>query len=66
MQRLLRGAVRPVKETGQTGRRGEAAKSDERSPGRDPVRTGARRVVLESAGHLEYLQTLSRRRKNDR
>ena len=55
MQRLLREAVRPVKETGQTGRWDEAAKPDERSPGRDPVKAGARRVVLGLAGHLERL-----------
>jgi hypothetical protein len=30
VQHLLRGAVRPVRGTGQTGRRGESAKSDER------------------------------------
>ena len=54
-------------QTGQgTGRRGELAKSDERSPERDPIRAGARRVVLESAGHLERLQTSSRQRKNNR
>ena len=38
MQRLLRKAVRPVRGTGQTGRRGRTAKSDERSPGRDPIK----------------------------
>ena len=31
-----------------------------------PVRVGARRVVLGSAGHLEHLQTSRRRRKNSR
>ena len=66
MQRLLHRAVKPVRGTGQTGHRGEAAKSNERSPGRDPVRAGARRVVLGSAGHLERLQTSRRRRKNNR
>ena len=66
MQRLLRKAVRPVRGTGQTGRRGEAAKSNERSPGRDPVRASACRVVLGSAGHLERLQTSRRRRKNSK
>ena len=40
-------AVRPVRVTGPTG---SPAKSEERSPGRDPVRAGARRVVLGSAG----------------
>ena len=37
LQHLLRGAVRPVWETGQTGRRVERRRSDEHSPGRDPV-----------------------------
>ena len=55
-------AVRPVRPV----RRRKTAKSDERSPGRDPVRAGARRVVLGSAGHLERLQTSRRRRKNNR
>jgi hypothetical protein len=66
LQRLLRGAVRSVKGTGQTGRQGESAKSDERSPGRDPVRASTHRVVLGSAGHLERLQTSRRRRNNSR
>ena len=60
MQHLLRRAVRPVKGIGQTGHRGESAKSDERSPGRDSVRAGARIVVLGSAGHLERLKTSQR------
>ena len=66
MQRPPRRAVRPVRGTGQIGRRGEAAKSDERLPGREPVKAGALRVVLGSAGHLERLQTSRRRRKNNR
>ena len=41
MQHLLRGAVRPVIWTGQTGRRAERRRSDERSPGRDPVGASA-------------------------
>ena len=49
MQHLLRGAVRPIRDTGQAGRRGESAKSDERLSERDPVREGARNVVLGSA-----------------
>ena len=53
------GLVRPV-------RRCRTAKSDERSPGRDPIRAGTRRIVLGSAGHLERLQTSRRRRKNSR
>ena len=57
MQRLMHGAARPVKV--------ESATTDERSPGRDPVRASARRVVLGSAGHLERLQTSRRRRKNN-
>ena len=52
-------AVRPV-------HRRKMAKSDERSPGRDPVRAGARRVVLGLAGYLESLQISRRRRKNSR
>ncbi|KAG2634163.1 hypothetical protein PVAP13_2NG533106 [Panicum virgatum] len=41
LQRLLRGAVRPVRGTGQTGRRAERRRSDERSPRRDPVGASA-------------------------
>ena len=63
MQCVLRGAVRPVRGTGQTGRRGRTAKSDERSPGRDPIRVGARRVAKGLAGQLGHLQTSWRRRK---
>ena len=63
---LLRRAVRPVKETGQTGRRLRSATTDERSPGRDPVMTSERRVVLESADHLECLHTPRRRKKNSK
>ena len=59
-------AVRQVRGAGQTGRRGESAKSDERSPGRDPVRACTRRVVLGSSDHLERIQTSRRRRKNSR
>ena len=59
MQRLLGEAVRPVRQC-------RTAKSDERSPGRDLVRAGARRVALGSAGHLERLQTSRRRRENNR
>ena len=40
--------------------------ADERELGRDPVRVGARRVFLGSAGHLERLQTSQRQRKNNR
>ena len=43
-----------------------SAMTDECSPGRDPVRAGARRIVLGLAGHLEHLQMLQRRRKNNR
>ena len=46
MQHLLRGAVRPVRGTGQTGRRAERRRSYERSPGRDPVGASACRVAL--------------------
>ena len=53
------GLVRPV-------RRCRTAKSDERSPGRDPIRAGACRVALGSVGHLECLQTSQRRKKNSR
>ena len=56
MQRLLREAVRPVRGTGQSGCRGEMARSDERSPGRDPVRASTRMGVLGSVGHLGRLQ----------
>ena len=49
--------LRPVGVTGQTGRRCGTATTEERLPGRDPVRAGVRRVVLGSAGHLERLQT---------
>ena len=56
-------AVRPIRGTGQTS---SPAKSDEHSPGRDPVRADTRRVVLGSAGHIERLQTSRRRRKNSR
>ena len=66
MQRPLRRVVRPVRGTGQTGRRGRMAKSDERSPGRDPIRASARRVVIGSASHLERLQTSRIRRKNSK
>ena len=44
----------------------KSATADERSHGRDPVRTGTRRVVLGSVDHLERLQTSRRRRKNSR
>ena len=44
----------------------KSATADEREPGRDPVRVGARRVALGSAGHLKRLQTSQRRRKNNR
>jgi len=47
-------------QTGQTG-----GGTNECCPGRTR-RAGARRVVLESAGHLERLQTSRRRRKNNR
>ena len=63
LQHLLRRAVRPVKGIGQTGRRGESAKSDERSPGRDPVGASACRVALGSAGQLGRPQTPWRREK---
>ena len=66
MQLSLRGVVRPVYGTGQTSRLWESATADEREPGRDPVRVGARRVVLGSSGHLERLQTSRRPRKNIR
>ena len=49
--------------SGQTGRRGEI--SDDRRT-QASVRAGAHRVVLESAGYLERLQTLRRQRKNNR
>ena len=52
LQRLLCGAVRPVRGTGQTGRRAERRRSDERSPGRDPAGASARRVALGLAGQL--------------
>ena len=52
LQHLLRGEVRPVRGTGQTGRRAQRRRSDERSPGRDPVGESARRVALGSAGQL--------------
>ena len=42
------------------------AKSDERSPERDPVRASAHRVVLGLPGYLECLQTLRRHKKNSR
>ena len=44
LQHLQRGAVRPVRGTGQTGRRAERRRSYERSPGRDP--SGQARVGL--------------------
>jgi len=65
LQHLLRGVVRPVRGTGQTGRRAERWRSDERSPGRDPVGASARRVVLGSAGQLGRPQTPWRREKNN-
>jgi hypothetical protein len=61
---FLRGAVRPVIWTGQTGRRVERRRSDERSPGRDPVGASAHRVALGSAGQLGHRQTPWKRRKN--
>jgi len=61
-----KGAVRPFLGTGQTGRQWESATTDERSPGRDPVRASARRIVLRSTCHLECLQTSRRRKKNSR
>ena len=64
MQHLLRGAVRRVIWTGQTGRRVERRRSDERSPGRDPVGASARRIALGSASQLERPQTPWRREKN--
>ena len=64
MQHLLRGAVRPVKGTGQTGRRAQRRRSDERSLGRDPVGASARRVALGSAGQLGRPQMPWRREKN--
>ena len=62
MQHLLHW---PVRVTGQTGSPELTNESDERSPGRDPIRAGTRRSVLGSAGHLERLQTSRRRRKNN-
>ena len=52
MQRLLRGAVRLVRGGGQTGRRAERRRFDERSPGRDPVGASARRVALGSGSRI--------------
>ena len=46
MQRLLRGVVRPVRGTDQTGRRAERQRSDEHSLGRDPVGASVRRIAL--------------------
>ena len=62
MQHLLHW---PVRVTGQTGSPELTNESDERSPGRDPIRAGTRRSVLGSAGHLERLQTSWRWRKNN-
>ena len=64
LQHLLRGAVRPVRETGQIGRRAERRRSDDRSPGRDPVRANTRRVALGLAGQLGRPQMPWRREKN--
>ena len=64
MQHLLRRAVRPVRGTGQTGRRAERRRSYERSPGRDPVGASACRVALGSADQLGRPQTPWRREKN--
>ena len=50
-------------QTGQTGRRAQRRRSDERSPGRDPVGTSACRVALGSAGQLGRPQTPWRREK---
>ena len=59
--------------SGQTGLRDRSDRSPVRiGDGRrtrtreGPVRVGARRVVLGSAGHLKCLQTSRRRRKNNR
>ena len=64
MQHLLRRAVRPVRGTGQTGRRAQRRRSDEHSPGRDPVGASAYRVALGLVGQLERPQTPWRREKN--
>ena len=61
---LLRGAVRPVRGTGQTGRRAERRRSNERSPGRDSDVESARRVALGSAGQLGRSQMPWRQEKN--
>ena len=54
----------PVRGTGQTGRRAQRRRSDERSPGRDPVGASACRVALGSAGQIGRPQTPWRREKN--
>ena len=64
LQHLLCGVVRPVRGTGQTGRRAERRRSVERSPGRDPVGASMRTVALGSAGQQEHLQMPWRREKN--
>ena len=64
LQHLLRGAVRPVRGTGQTCRRAERRRSDERSLGRDPIGASARRVALSSTSQLGRPQTPWRQEKN--
>ena len=58
--------LRPVGVTGQTGspvQNGEVRRTLARE---GPIRAGARRVALGSAGHLERLQMSRRRKKNRR
>ena len=58
--------LRPVRVTGQTGLpvwNGEVRRTIAQG---DPVREGARRVVLGSACHLERLQTSWRCKKNSK
>ena len=66
MQHLLQRSIRLVSVIGQIGLPGLTSEFHERSSGRDPIRIGAYRIILESAGHIERLQTLRRRKKNRR
>ena len=58
--------VRPVGVTGETGSPVQNGGETNERRREGPVGTGARMVVLRSAGHLERLQTSRRRRKNSR
>jgi len=64
LQHLQRGAVRPVRATGQTGRCAERRRSNERSLGKDPIGASVRRVALGSTGQQGRPQTPWRREKN--